>query len=216
MAGIGQDARPFADALADLTADAAAATSHAARTTVSDAAVWALTRIGDPRGIPELGSRLKADRTGFPPVNTSFRRRVGRNAAFTASLPSIGAVVTDSDPGARLLDLVIERLRAAAGGTDPVLAAILCETLGAWGPRAAPAVPQLHQVLRESTPGRHLSQAAAAALGRNRAGRPRGSSRPTAARTGGLIRGCLGARASHWRHPGSSGRAHRNDPPAGG
>jgi hypothetical protein len=165
LAGIGQDARPFADALAGLTADAAAATSHGARTTVSDAAVWALTRTGDPRGIPELGSRLKGGRTGFPTVNTSFQRRVGRNAAFTASLPSIGTVVTDADPGARLLDLVIERLRAAAGGTDPLLAAILCETLGAWGPQATPAVPQLHHVLRESTPGRCPSQAAAVALG---------------------------------------------------
>jgi len=154
MAGIGQDARPFADALAGLTADTAAATSHGARTTVSDAGVWALTRIGDPRGIPELASRLKGDRTGFPAVNTSFQWRVGRNAAFTASLPSIGAVVTDADPGARLLDPVIERLRAAADGTEPVLAAILCQTLGAWGPQAAPALigmirlPEGNRVLR--------------------------------------------------------------------
>jgi hypothetical protein len=165
MAGIGQDARPFADALAALTAEEAAATSHGARTTVSDAAVWALTRIGDSRGIPELGSRLKGGRTGFPKGEASFPRRIGRNAAFTASLPSIGAVVTDADPGARLLDLVTERLRAAAG-TDPTLVATLCETLGAWGPQAAPAVPQLHGVLRESTPGRYPSQAAATALGR--------------------------------------------------
>jgi hypothetical protein len=99
-------------------------------------------------------------------VSTSFQRRVGRDAAFTASLPGIGPVVTDADPEARLLDLVIERLRAAAGGAGPLLAATWCQTLGAWGPQAAPAVPQLRRVLRESVPGRHPSQAAAAALGR--------------------------------------------------
>jgi len=166
LAGIGREAQPFADALAGLTTDGSAAGSFGGRTAVSDAAVWALTRIGDPRGVPELGSRLKGGRIGFPTRNASFRRRVGRDALFIASLPSIGTVVTDADPGARLLGLVIARLRTAAETAAPDLAAILCETLGGWGARAAPAVPQLRHVLRESTPGRYPSQAAAVALGR--------------------------------------------------
>lgn len=166
LAGIGQEARPFTDALAELTADASAVGSFGSRTAVSDAAVWALTRIGDPRGVPELGSRLAGSRIGFPAVNASFRRLVGRNALFIASLPSIGVVVTDADPGAGLLDLVIARLHKASGAGALDLAAILCETLGAWGAQAAPAVPQLHQILRESSPGRCPSQAAATALGR--------------------------------------------------
>lgn len=166
LAGIGGEAQAFADALAGLTTDAAAAGSFGGRTAVSDAAVWALTRIGDPRGVSELGSRLGGGRIGFPTGNLFFRRQVGRHAGFIASLPSIGAAVTGADPGAQLLDLVITRLREAAGATDPSLVAILCETLGDWGARAAPAVPQLHHVLRESTPGRYPAQAVAAALGR--------------------------------------------------
>jgi len=166
LAGIGREAQPFADALADLTTDGAAAGSFGGRTAVSDAAVWALTRIGDPRGVPELGSRLRGGRIGFPTQNASFRRQVGRHALFIAALPSIGIVVTDADPGAQLLDLIIASLREAVDTAAPDLAAILCETLGGWGARAVPAVPQLHHVLRESTPGRYPSQAAAAALGR--------------------------------------------------
>lgn len=166
LAGIGGEARPFADALAGLTADGAAADSFGDRTTVSDAAVWALTRIGDPRGVPELESRLRGGPIGFPAVSTSFQRRVGQHALFIASLPDIGTVVTDADPGARLLDLVIARLPTAARTAAPELATILCKTLDAWGARAAPAVPQLRYLLRESTPGRYPSQAAAAALGR--------------------------------------------------
>jgi HEAT repeat protein len=42
LAGIGQEARPFTDALAELTADASAVGSFGGRTAVSDAAVWAL------------------------------------------------------------------------------------------------------------------------------------------------------------------------------
>lgn len=166
LAGTGREAQPFADALADLITDGSAAGSFGGRTAVSDAAVWALTRIGDPRGVPELGSRLRGSRTGFPTGNASFGRQVGRHALFIAALPSIGVVVTAADPGAQLLDLVIARLRTAADTAALDLAAILCETLGGWGARAAPAVPQLHHVLRESTPGRYPSQAAAAALGR--------------------------------------------------
>jgi hypothetical protein len=103
---------------------------------------------------------------GFPSQDISFRRVVGRDALFIASLPSIRAVVTDADLDARLLDVVIARLRAAISGGDRDLTTILCGTLGAWGSRAAPAVPDLRYVLRGATPGQYPSPAAAIALGR--------------------------------------------------
>ena len=159
LACTGADTRPWAGQLAGLAGDGAAA-GYLAGVTVGDAAVWALARASDPRCLPGLRERLLGDRTGFAAGRVGFPRD-----ATVFDLPGMGLVVTRADPGARLLDPVLSRLRRASRDADTI-AGMLCETLGTWGEKAAAAVPELRRLLQLDHPAVYPSPAAAHALGR--------------------------------------------------
>jgi HEAT repeat protein len=200
LAGIGHAALPYADQFAVMAGDDSPATSIAGKTTVGDAAVWALIRLKDPRCIPELRSRISGDRTGFPTTSGYYGRYINGYPWFSPSLPSIGVAVTEADPGAELLAPVIDRLRLVANRNDPSLAALLCEALAEWGAKSAPAVRSLCSLLAASTPGRFPSQAAATALGRIG---------PNAAEAAAELRrharlGCPGATWALWKVTGET------------
>jgi hypothetical protein len=142
LAGLGREARPYADQLASLAEDDAAA-GRRGKVTVGDAAVWALARLADARCLPGVRARLLGGRPGFATRNIHYRPGI----VPLFDLPGIGPVVTAADPAAVLLDPVISRLRRATRDADPILAAMLCECLGRWGPRAEPAVPELRRLL---------------------------------------------------------------------
>jgi HEAT repeat protein len=160
LACAGTDAVPYADQVAALAGDDSAV-GYRGEHAVGDAAIWALARMEDPRAVRELRNRLPAGRLGFATRTISFSHRA---AQFTVNLPSIGAVVTRADPNAELLGPVVSLLRKAADG-DPALAGMLCDSVGEWGPKAAPAVPVLLQILAGSSPDRYPGPAATLALG---------------------------------------------------
>lgn len=162
LACAGQDAAPYADQVAALAGDGSPA-GFRGEHVVGDAAVWALTRVGDPRAVRELESRLAHGRLGFATRGVHYGNQ---GLPFMVDLPSIGAVLTEADPAAELAGPTASLLSTAHVGGNPSLAAILCESIGGWGPDAAAAVPVLLQVLRESPADRFPGPAAALALGR--------------------------------------------------
>jgi hypothetical protein len=64
LACAGKDAAAYADHVAALADDDSPA-GYRGEHAVGDAAVWALARMGDPRAVRELGTRLRTGRLGF-------------------------------------------------------------------------------------------------------------------------------------------------------
>lgn len=159
LACLGGSAAPYADKVAALIADDSR-TSSRVYERVSDAAVWALLRFGDPRGVAGLRDRLAGDRLGF----TDHEAYYPSSVIFMFALPSIGQAVGLTGPGADLLDLVVRRLRRSHEAGNQSLTNVLCEVLADHGPVPA-AVPDLIRVLEDSVPGRFPGPYAASALG---------------------------------------------------
>lgn len=139
---LGTDAAAFSDRLAALTDDPAVRDSRG-NVTVGDAAVWALSRLDDPRCLPGFAERLTGDRLGFDKTSS----HVGRHS-FSFWQPGIQEALSPlSKPTATLIDAVTARLNIAASREDTVLVRNLCQVLADWGPAAQPALPALVRLL---------------------------------------------------------------------
>ncbi|MGF1427013.1 hypothetical protein [Kitasatospora sp. LaBMicrA B282] len=137
LAALGPAAAPYADRLVALLDDDAAA--ELLDGTVGAIARWALTRIGDPRGLPGLIGQLRAqeEEPGRGYANSDPRR------------PDVTDVLTPLRAHADvLLPEIREAIRqggARGGATRPFL-----EALKAWGEDAAPALPDLLPLLADT------------------------------------------------------------------
>jgi HEAT repeat protein len=160
LACLGRPAASYAGQVAALTTDHSR-TSARSDQRVSDAAVWAMLRFGDPRGVAGLRDRLTGDRLGF----TASEAHYPASPGFWFAMPSIGQAVRLAGPGAGLLDPVVRRLHRSRVAGSQSLTSVLCKTLEDYGPGAAAAVPELIQVLKNSDPVRFPGPAAASALG---------------------------------------------------
>lgn len=134
LACAGTEAAGHADRLATLANDPAPYDSQR-ETTVGDAAVWALARLGDRRCVPGLVDRLTGDRLGFDTYSHHFSGSV-----HLAWLPSVREVLAPLRAHAAVLvDAVVTRL----ADDDPALRRNLCEVIADWGPAAEAAAPAL-------------------------------------------------------------------------
>lgn len=129
----GHAARPWADTLAAMVTDEGEpylpAQSHA---------VWALSRLGDARCVPPLARRLAGERLGF----SYHSVHADGWGTYELSLTEVGAGL-----GAHA-DVLLPPLRArlsAAPTLDERRA--LCQLLESWGAAAAPAIPELIDLL---------------------------------------------------------------------
>jgi HEAT repeat protein len=197
LACLGRAAAPYADQVAALLADDAR-TSSRVDERVSDAAVWALLRLGDPRGAAGLRDRLAGDRLGF----TDHEAHYPGSGGFWWGLPSIGQAVRLAGPSADLLDLVLRLLRRSREAGPPSLTNVLCKVLADHGPVPA-AVPDLIRVLEDSVPGRFPGPAAASALGK--IGEGAHSAAPELRRH--ARAGCWASAWAGWRVSGDPGAA---------
>ncbi|MEU3397106.1 hypothetical protein [Streptomyces filamentosus] len=139
LAVLGPEAAPYADGLAALVDDPGE--EEYLEGSVGDHARWALNRIGDPRGLPELVERLYAP----------YRDRYSRAYVLgDPRLPEIEEVLIPLREHAEtLLPAVRELLRDP--GADGPLARCFLEVLQAWGPAAAPALPEVVPLLEDSS-----------------------------------------------------------------
>jgi len=140
LAGTGI-AAPYADQLATAAADPTMRDSRT-RTTVGHAALWALTRIGDPRCVPGLVARLDSlEPAGYG----AYFPRVP-HIPWLPSVPEVLASVPQH--GQELLPLVRQRLRAVARSPYEPDAWSWAGVAEAWGDAAADAVGDLIELLK--------------------------------------------------------------------
>lgn len=132
----------FADRVAELTADATAASPYT-DVSIGDLAVWALSRAGDRRCVPHLRSWLDGSgRTGFD----EFGGAGGHPQSYLLDTPFLHDVLETARPYAdELLPAVRARLRSSS---DYGWCREMAQILESWGEDAAPAVPELIELLR--------------------------------------------------------------------
>jgi hypothetical protein len=144
VAGAGDPDR-YADRLGTLLADPAAR--------VADLAAWGLARMGDERCLPRLRNRALIGTSVFDVVQAHYPREV---YLFTA--PALFDVLA---PLGRWAGALLPRVGSALSDADSYhQRRVLTAVLAAWGPAAAPLVPDLVPLL-ESDAAVH----ACAALG---------------------------------------------------
>ncbi|MFC0602713.1 hypothetical protein [Streptomyces palmae] len=133
LAVLGSRAAPYADALAALLDDPGEA--EFLEGTVGDHARWALTRIGDERALPGLVERL------YAPYQGQYSRGY---VMGDPHLPEVEDVLSPLGAHAQaLLPAVRKLLRDGVGGC-------FLEVLKAWGPAAAPALPEVVALLDDT------------------------------------------------------------------
>ncbi|MGJ6968990.1 hypothetical protein ACSDR0_44550 [Streptosporangium sp. G11] len=121
---------------------------------VADVAVWGLAWSGDERCLPELAERIGGERPG----SSLSSMHTGKRYGYPMWTPSLQQILAPcSDRAQALLPVIRRRLRP---DVEEQLGRTLLQTLGAWGPPAAPAVPQITDLL-----GGRLRHWAAEALG---------------------------------------------------
>lgn len=145
----GHAARPWADALAAMVTDEGEPYLPA-----QDQAVWALSRIGDARCVPPVARRLSEVRPAF----SYFEMH---SAGWGADEPSLTEVAGGLAAHADALLPPLRARLAAASTVDERRA--LCQVLTAWGAAAAPAIPELRDLL--DTDGAVWALDALAAIG---------------------------------------------------
>ncbi|MFF2898200.1 hypothetical protein [Streptomyces sp. NPDC057966] len=155
LAALGARAAPYADELADLLDDPGE--DEFFEGTVGDHARWALTRIGDRRALPELVERLHA------PYKDQYSRGY---CLGDPHLPEVEDVLAPLRAHAELLLPAIRRLlrdsdSEGGSGSDvgssgrgrgrgaPLTVPFL-RVLQAWGPAAAPALPEVVALLDDA------------------------------------------------------------------
>ncbi|MEU4080104.1 hypothetical protein DEJ45_27800 [Streptomyces venezuelae] len=130
----GAAARPWVDRLACLVDD-----DGEPYPPVRDHALWALSRIGDPRCAEPLARHLAGERQGFSYFEVHSPSWWPHELGLRQTLAPLAAHA----------DVLLPPLRArlkAVGSVDEARA--LCQVLTDWGPVAAPAVPELRRLLR--------------------------------------------------------------------
>ncbi|HEX7304060.1 HEAT repeat domain-containing protein [Lentzea sp.] len=160
LACLGTDAAEHADQLITLTADSAPRVSRT-RTTVGDAAVWALARQTNPGCLPGLVDRLSGDRLGFSTTRGYFTRDVlmlGQPAICEVLIPLrhhadvlLGPLATRRDLARNLchvveawgLDAVSALPAVVDAAADEKLRALAAKAMGCLGPAAADAARTL-------------------------------------------------------------------------
>jgi len=142
VAGAGEPDR-YADRLATLLTDPAAR--------VADLAAWGLARMGDDRCLPRLRNRALIGTSVFDVVQAHYPRDV---YLFTA--PGLFDVLA---PLGHWAGALLPRVGSALSDADSYhQRRVLTAVLAAWGPAAAPAVPDLVPLL-ESDAAVHACRA---------------------------------------------------------
>ncbi|MEU4929743.1 hypothetical protein AB0G54_25115 [Streptomyces yokosukanensis] len=147
LAVLGSQAASCADALAALLDDPGEA--EFLEGTVGDHARWALTRVGDPRALPGLIERL------YEPYRGQYSRGyVGGDPR----LPEVEDVLTPLRDHAEVLLPSVRKLLRDDGAGGPLTCSFL-EVLTAWGPAAAPALPEVVALLADTRYSLHAVDA---------------------------------------------------------
>ena len=141
LAACGTRSVPFADRIAERVTDTAAAGPHT-KVTIGDLAVWALVRAGDRRCVPLVLSWL--DGSGRTTFDDSSR--VGGDPhSYALDMPALHEVLETARPfAADLLPAARARLRASS---DYGRCREMARIAESWGEVAAPAVPELVDLL---------------------------------------------------------------------
>ncbi|SNT21542.1 HEAT repeat domain-containing protein [Actinacidiphila glaucinigra] len=138
LAVLGTQAAAYADQLATLLDDTGQA--EYLEGTVGDHARWALARIGDRRALPGLVEQL------YAPYEDDYSR------GYTAGDPRLPEVedvlIPMRDHAAGLLPAIRQRLKK--DGADGPLTGNFLKVLIAWGPAAAPALPEVVALLNDA------------------------------------------------------------------
>ncbi|MFD9301738.1 hypothetical protein ACFWCB_03400 [Streptomyces sp. NPDC060048] len=158
LAVLGPRAAGYADRLAGLLDDPGEDAFDFTEGTVGDYARWALTRIGDPRGLPGLVERL------YEP----YREHYGRGYVMgDPRRPEIHEVLIPLRAHADvLLPSLREVMRHHAAHDDGYgpMTGVFLKTLEAWGPDAAAALPEVLPLLDDAR-GAHQAADVLAAMG---------------------------------------------------
>jgi hypothetical protein len=145
LGGLGTEAAPYADALALASEDPSA--GRLGSETVGQAALWALSRIGDPRCLPGLRQQLGEytgglDSAGYLPRGT----HLPQIPALHEQLLPLSRFSADLLPAVRECLRQVGRTASSPGGWS------WTKVAAAWGDVATDAVPELVALLRhEST-----------------------------------------------------------------
>lgn len=158
LAALGTRAAPYADELAGLLDDPGE--DEFFEGTVGDHARWALTRIGDRRALPELVERLHA------PYKDQYSRGY---CLSDPHLPEVEDVLAPLRAHAEILLPAIRRLlrdsdsdseggsgsgsdggSGSGRGRGALLTVPFLRVLQAWGPAAAPALPEVVALLDDA------------------------------------------------------------------
>ncbi|MFD0072632.1 hypothetical protein ACFVIY_09360 [Streptomyces sp. NPDC127166] len=125
----GTAALPWADRLAAMTDD-----EGEPHLPAQDHALWALSRTGDPRCAAPLARRLGGERLGFSYLSVHSCGWWTHELSLSETLGPLAAHA----------EVLLPPLRAALGGAGTLEERrALCQVLEAWGPAAAPAIPEL-------------------------------------------------------------------------
>lgn len=138
LAVLGSRAAPYADELAALLDDPGEA--EFLEGTVGDHACWALTRIGDQRALPGLVERL------YAPYRGQYARGY---ASGDPRPPEVEDVLIPLRTHAEVLLPAVRKLLRNDGVGGPLTNRFL-EVLTAWGPAAAPALPEVAALLDDA------------------------------------------------------------------
>ncbi|MFJ6426950.1 hypothetical protein [Streptomyces hydrogenans] len=147
LAVLGSRAAPYADALATLIDDPGE--DEFLEGTVGDHARWALTRIGDERALPGLVERL------YAPYRDQYSRGY---VSGDPRLPEVEDVLTPLRAHAQALLPAVRKL-LRDDGVGGSLTCRFLEVLKAWGPAAAPALPEVVALLNDTRYSLHAIDA---------------------------------------------------------
>ncbi len=143
LACLGPAAVAHTDAVTDLLEDTAARSTRNPES-VTEAALWALARMNDPRCLPGLIELMTATRSGFAAVSAYYSDTAGLHYAVLPSLHEVLGCLPDHSE--LLLPAIGEQLDAV---TDDRVLNGLCQVLAHWGPAAKAVVPQLFGLLED-------------------------------------------------------------------
>ena len=147
LAVLGSQAAPYADELAALLDDLGE--DEFLEGTVGDHARWALTRIGDERALPGLVERLYAP----------YRGQYSRGYVMgDPHLPEVEDVLTPLRAHAEALLPAVRKL-LRDDGVGGSLTCCFLNVLKAWGPAAAPALPEVLALLDDARYSLHAVDA---------------------------------------------------------
>lgn len=158
LGALGTAAAAHADALVEHLDDAPAG-GDPSEETVADNARWALTRLHDPRGLPDLVATLYRRQAVFAPHGSYYPR----DSFYFPTLPGLHEVLIPlREQAATLLPGLRQVMRAAAGNGDWEARRACAQVLAAWDADAVAALPELVAMLADERLWRFAVEALAA------------------------------------------------------